>query len=117
MDITPLGCWPTTMAISMERPQNGGGTATACTGFAIGCGTVFKLDPRSGNETVLYRFKGGIDGGGPQAGVIYHDGTTVQGGLTHCPGPATCGTIFRVDAATGSQTTLYRFTGGIGGET
>ena len=55
-----------------------------------GCGTVFRLTPptsRSGawTETVLHRFKGPPDGGGPSAGVIFDRdgilyGTTAAGG-------------------------------------
>jgi uncharacterized repeat protein (TIGR03803 family) len=49
-----------------------------------GCGVVFKLDT-AGNETVLYSFTGGADGGVPDAGVIRDPagnlfGTTLQGG-------------------------------------
>src|SRR5712691_4417283 len=37
-----------------------GGAGTCTTFLGSGCGTVFKLDA-SGNETVLYSFKGGSD--------------------------------------------------------
>jgi uncharacterized repeat protein (TIGR03803 family) len=52
--------------------QQGGITVGACTTMVTGmsgCGTVFKLDP-SGNETVLYRFTGGVDGQSPTAGLV-----------------------------------------------
>jgi len=49
-----------------------------------GCGVVFKLDP-AGQQTVLYSFTGGADGGNPLAGVIRDSagnlyGTTSSGG-------------------------------------
>jgi uncharacterized repeat protein (TIGR03803 family) len=63
-----------------------GGGATAICGGAEGrgCGVVFTLDP-SGQETVLYSFTGGADGGNPFAGVILDSsgnlyGTTNDGG-------------------------------------
>lgn len=42
---------------------------TTLIGGAGGSGVVYKLDP-AGNETVLYNFTGGDDGGNPTAGVI-----------------------------------------------
>jgi uncharacterized repeat protein (TIGR03803 family) len=40
-----------------------------CSVFNDGCGTVFKVDSQ-GNETVLYRFKGGTDGEYPVSGLV-----------------------------------------------
>jgi uncharacterized repeat protein (TIGR03803 family) len=79
-----------------------------------GCGVVFKLDP-GGNETVLYRFTGGADGGYPRGGVILDSagnlyGTTSAGGINY-PGP---GVVFKLDT-TGHYTVLYSFTGGADG--
>jgi uncharacterized repeat protein (TIGR03803 family) len=53
-------------------------------GGASGAGTVFKLDS-TGNETVLYSFTGGSDGGNPYGGVVLDPsgnlyGTTTAGG-------------------------------------
>jgi uncharacterized repeat protein (TIGR03803 family) len=84
-----------------------------------GCGTVFKLDPMTGTETVLYAFKGAPDGDGPLAGVIRDAagnlyGTTRNGGNT-CFGSETCGTVFKVDT-TGKETVLHAFTSRAGGE-
>lgn len=71
-----------------------------------GCGTVFKVAAATHEETVLYRFKGGRDGAGPQgsllmdgAGNVY--GTTLRGG-SDCQrraelGPG-CGTVFEITA-------------------
>jgi len=60
---------------------------TTSSGGTAGGGTVFKLDT-SGNETVLYNFTGGADGGSPSAGVIRDAagnlyGTTFFGGGSH----------------------------------
>jgi uncharacterized repeat protein (TIGR03803 family) len=77
---------------ALYGPTAAGGTGGGCSG---GCGTVFKLRPSPTacksalcpwTETVLYRFTGHPDGGGPsgevsfdQAGNIY--GTTGNGGF------------------------------------
>ena len=84
------------------------------------CGVVFKLDP-SGQETVLYTFRGGGDGFGPAAGVIRDSagnlyGTTANGGLFNpgvCPDSG-CGVVFKLDTS-GNLTVLHRFAGGIDG--
>jgi uncharacterized repeat protein (TIGR03803 family) len=59
------------------------------------CGTVFAVD-KSGSERILYRFRGGKDGGYPGGGLLAVDGmlygTTSRGG-TGCP---SCGTVFRI---------------------
>lgn len=79
---------------------------------SLSCGTVFEVGP-SGGETVLYRFTGRLDGGGPQAALIRDRagnlyGTTVYGGLSGF------GTVFRVNN-TGAEKVLYLFTGGTDG--
>jgi uncharacterized repeat protein (TIGR03803 family) len=71
-----------------------GNTNVEC-GSAIGCGTIFKLNPPTKDipvwtETVLYRFVSGRDGGASSAslhlsatsGLLY--GTASQGGNTKC---------------------------------
>lgn len=70
----------------------------------FGCGTVFEIAAGNHEETVLYRFRGGRDGRGPEgelsmdsAGNLY--GTTFSGG-TDCAratelGPG-CGTVFEI---------------------
>lgn len=90
------------------------GTTTA--GGYKGNGAVFKLDP-SGNETVLYAFKGGTDGSSPNGGLIRDAagdifGTTLRGGNHTCGGP--CGVVFELDS-NGNETVLHRFTGGSDG--
>jgi uncharacterized repeat protein (TIGR03803 family) len=81
----------------------------------IGLGTVFKLNPLTGIETVLYSFAGGTDGIDPYA-LIYEGsalyGTTMAGGGNGCLNNLGCGTVFKLDIATGTETVLHRFTGG-----
>jgi uncharacterized repeat protein (TIGR03803 family) len=86
---------------------------TTSAGGANGFGTVFKVDT-TGNETVLYSFAGGVDGAGPQAGLLRSAngnlyGTTAAGGDTSCT-PSGCGTVFKLDS-TGKETVLHSFTG------
>ncbi len=85
-------------------------------GFA-GSGVVFKLD-RAGNETVLYTFTGGTDGGVPYGRLLRREGnlygTTLFGGdlnglPQNCAGFG-CGVVFKLDRA-GKETVLYSFTG------
>jgi uncharacterized repeat protein (TIGR03803 family) len=71
----------------------------------LGCGTVFQLAPPATQgapwtETVLYRFTGGSDGGGPFAGLIMDSkgnlyGTTFEGGAFVCR-KTRCGTVFEL---------------------
>lgn len=91
----------------------GGGSPLVCYG---GCGVVFKVDP-NGTETVLYRFAGGNDGGGP-TGVLARDlsgnlyGTTIGGGVQN--GSAGFGVVYKLDPS-GHETVLYSFKGGADG--
>jgi uncharacterized repeat protein (TIGR03803 family) len=90
--------------------SSGGGTGC----YGSGCGTVFAITT-SGQERVLYRFKGGQDGSQPLAslidvsGTLY--GTTFNGGGTRCFGNAGCGTVFAITAS-GEERVLHRFRGG-----
>jgi uncharacterized repeat protein (TIGR03803 family) len=89
-----------------------------CYGGASDDGTVFKLDPVTGSETVLYNFTGGADGSRPSAALMYSHGilygTTAFGPGGGCGGSG-CGSVFAVNAKTGAETTLYSFTGGADG--
>jgi uncharacterized repeat protein (TIGR03803 family) len=84
---------------------------------ACSCGTVFRLET-DGEETVLHRFTGGLDGAVPGTTLVQDAGgnlygTTSQGGGTGCAN-AGCGTVFKLDT-TGKETVLYRFKGGADG--
>ena len=75
---------------------------------SAGCGTVFKVDA-SGNETVLYSFRGGSDGAYPQASLM-RDGAGNLYGTTSAGGTSKNGTVFKVDS-TGAERVLYSFRG------
>jgi len=72
-----------------------------------GCGVVFKLDT-AGQETALYSFTGGADGGFPNA--VIRDPAGNLYGTTYEGGTAGQGVVFKLDAA-GQETVLYTFTG------
>ena len=80
-------------------------------GYA-GYGVVFKLST-AGQETVLYSFTGGADGGNPGAGVI-HDSAGNLYGTTTSGGTAGQGVVFKLSTG-GQETVLYSFTGGADG--
>jgi len=78
-----------------------------------GCGVVFKVD-KTGNETILYSFTGGADGGNPVAGLLRDSagnlyGTTQLGGSTANCGYG-CGVVFKLDTAN-NETVLHTFLG------
>jgi uncharacterized repeat protein (TIGR03803 family) len=64
----------------------GGGTANE--------GVVFKLD-KSGNESVLHSFTGGVDGGNPYTGVILGPEKQLYG-VTAFGGKANVGVVFEI---------------------
>ncbi len=84
---------------------NGGGSS--------GAGAVYKIDP-SGNESVLYSFTGGADGGYPLWVVLARDCDGNFYGTTAGGGTAGAGVVFKLDKA-GNETVLHSFTGGIDG--
>ena len=76
--------------------------------------------PTHAAYTVLYSFTGGADGAYPYAGLLQDKacnlyGTTAHGNVLTCDAPLGCGTVFKLDA-TGTETVLHRFTGGVDGE-
>jgi len=85
------------------------GGNTAC---SQGCGVVFKVDPVTLQETVLYSFTGLADGAFPAAGVILDSAgnlysTTSRGGKTKSAGGG-FGVVFKLDT-TGTETVLHTF--------
>jgi uncharacterized repeat protein (TIGR03803 family) len=76
------------------------------------CGTVFKVS-NSGKETVLYRFRGGIDGAAPYAGVVRDSAGNLYG-TTSSGGTSNNGTVFKVNASA-KESVLYNFSGGVDG--
>jgi uncharacterized repeat protein (TIGR03803 family) len=97
--------------------SSGGNDSGVCAQF-FGCGTVFKLTP-TGEETVLYTFTGGADGGFPLSDLLMDSkgdlyGTTPGGGspASSCSTQAYpgCGVVFELTAA-GKEKVLHTFTG------
>jgi len=83
---------------------------TTIRGGAYGAGTVFEVNRKSKQETVLYNFAGEPDGGTPFAGLIMDKsgnlyGTTLSGGSSNA------GTVYKVNIHTKQETVLYSFAG------
>ena len=95
------------------------GSSSQCASY--GCGSIFKINPTTGEFITLYKFSS-TDGGNPYAslttmgndGFLY--GTTYGGGNSNsdCGNDTKCGTIFKFDPTTGVLTTLYMFSGNDG---
>ena len=68
------------------------GGGSNCNG--LGCGTVFKISA-TGEETVLYRFSGGTDGGTPLAGLVMDSQGNLYG-TTGAGGFAGNGVVFKI---------------------
>ena len=81
-------------------------------GGASGAGVVFQANT-GGQETVLYSFTGGADGGYPNAGVIRDSAGNLYG-TTTAGGASNWGVVYKLDPA-GNYTVLYSFTGGENG--
>ena len=99
--------------VVLDEARNAYGTGNE--GGANNGGVVFKLDPM-GQESVLYSFTGGVDGGGQVYSSLIRDdhgnlyGTTFGGGdlNTDFCGDYGCGTVFKV-TPDGHETVLYAF--------
>jgi uncharacterized repeat protein (TIGR03803 family) len=81
---------------------------TTSTGGASGQGIVFKLKP-GGQETVLYNFTGGSDGGQPYSALLADSAGNLYG-TAMVGGSAGQGVVFKV-SATGQETVLHSFAG------
>jgi len=111
------GQWPTANLIDVNGTLYGtttsGGTVNCDVyGGFVGCGTVFKLDVKTGAETVVHSFGSGADGAEPYAGLIDVNGTlygTTAGGGANCRSNGACGTVFALDPNTGAETVFYSF--------
>ncbi len=108
----PFGGADPTGSLVFDQAGNLYGT-TATSGN--GSGTVFELD-NSGNETNIWFFSGGPEGGVPLAGLVIDSGgnlygTTSTGGDPSCK----CGTVFELSppqpGGLWTETTLYAFRG------
>jgi uncharacterized repeat protein (TIGR03803 family) len=115
------GGWPTGPLL---LAADGSLYGTTDIGGPSGYGTVYEIDA-DGNESVLYSFTGGNDGGAPQTGVIADGegnlyGTTLIGGQSGpgCVHGGTCGVVFELipnQDGSWTESVLYRFQGGADG--
>jgi uncharacterized repeat protein (TIGR03803 family) len=91
---------------------------TAIEDGQYGYGTVFELTPPSSGvgpwtETILYNFKGGRDGAGPNSGVVFDQAGNLYG-TTYEGGSANYGTVFELSPSgdgTWNESVLHTFTG------
>jgi uncharacterized repeat protein (TIGR03803 family) len=80
----------------------------------MGAAVAFANPASAASYSVIYRFKGGSDGGGPHStllnagGTLY--GTTIEGGGGACRKGNGCGTVYSVTTA-GAESVVYRFQG------
>ena len=82
-------------------------------GGASGSGTVFRLDPASGQLTTLHAFGRGTDGAFP-IGTLVRQGPLLYGATSN-GGKSGNGTLFHVNPAEATVGTLYSFAGGASG--
>ena len=94
------------------RDSAGNLYGTAAAGGTAGAGVVFKVN-KAGKQTVLYAFRGGDDGGNPDAGVIRDSAGNLYG-TTQTYGAENVGVVYKLDTA-GNETVLHSFTGGADG--
>ena len=87
---------------ALARDAAGNLYGTTYGGGATNMGAVFKLDA-SGNESVLYSFQGGADGGSPQSAVTLDPAGNLYGTSQN--------NVYKIDTA-GQKTVLYSFPGG-----
>ena len=104
------GSWP--MA-PLARDDAGNLYGTTSIGGASDSGAVFKVDHRTGAETLVYSFGDLPDGQIPTGGLILDSESNFYG-TTDAGGSFGWGTIFKLDSS-GIETVLYSFTGGSDG--
>jgi uncharacterized repeat protein (TIGR03803 family) len=81
---------------------------TTYNGGASKAGVVYKVSP-AGQETVLYTFTGGPDGGNPYAGVTADASGNLYGtALAPQPAEGQGGVVYKLDTS-GNETVLYTF--------
>lgn len=101
-------------AASLIMDAAGNLYGTTRLGGATNQGTVFELSPvgNSWQESVLYTFSGGKDGGSPQAALTLKGGTLF--GTTPSGGEFSSGTVFSLGQVNGiwKEHVLYSFAGG-----
>ncbi len=92
-----------------------GGTlyGTTTEGGLAYVGSVYSINPKTGAEMTLYTFKGGADGGFPNGALLISNGLLY--GAAASGGSTNNGALFSIDPTTGTETTLYSFSGGSDG--
>jgi uncharacterized repeat protein (TIGR03803 family) len=83
---------------------------TTSNGGYLDNGTLFRMDPKTGQNTVLHTFTGGAADGANPAGGLVADSVGNFYGTTRVGGIYNAGTIFRIDSS-GESTLLHSFTG------
>jgi len=97
----------------LVQASDGNLYGTTKQGGAAGNGTVFRINPATGAESIVYAFLGGSDGASPYAGLVQaKDGNLY--GTTGAGGASGAGTVFKVDPGTGAESVVYAFAGGTG---
>jgi uncharacterized repeat protein (TIGR03803 family) len=86
---------------------------TTYAGGAQNAGTVFRMTPGTGAETVLYSFGTGTDGEHPAAALMEGSDGNLYG-TTYTGGTQNAGTVFEISLS-GSETVLYSF-GSVAGD-
>lgn len=102
------GLWPWAPLIDIKGVLYGTTTAGGMVLYGKaheGAGTVFSISP-SGNENVLYSFRGYGNGSNPMAGLVNVNGTLF--GTTTNGGDYSCGTVFRIEK-NGAQKVIHSF--------
>jgi uncharacterized repeat protein (TIGR03803 family) len=87
--------------------------ATLGGGSYCDCGTVFELNPSSGQEKVVHRFSKGREGNKPSTNLVALDGkiygSAGEGGSNRCTDG--CGTIFQFDPGSQGLRVIHSFNG------
>jgi uncharacterized repeat protein (TIGR03803 family) len=96
----------------MDSSGNLYGTTFA--GGSSNVGTVYKLNIKTGQETMLYSFRGDPDGAEPVYGNLIMDSSGNIYGTTQAGGSSNKGTVWEL-SANGTETVLHSFTGGADG--
>jgi uncharacterized repeat protein (TIGR03803 family) len=85
---------------------------TATSGGTSSNGVAFKINTRTGVETVLHNFAGGADGATPE-GILVRDKAGHLYGTTTAGGASGAGTVFEITGT--KESVLYSFAGGADG--
>jgi uncharacterized repeat protein (TIGR03803 family) len=83
------------------------GGGTGCGG--PGCGAVFKIDPKTGTESIAFSFTAGLSGSTPYSNLVEANGifySTTLDGVDSSPGG-----VIAFNPATGAEQILHSFTG------